>query len=96
MKKPKIKYEESTLNFRVPNELKLKVVAKANEQNITVSNYLRQVLEDAHDGTLQRKVENEKQQPTFLSSIEFLKLIVWIYQKKENNKLMEPIEQLMR
>lgn len=93
-KKPKIKYEESTLNFRVSNDLKLLIGKKAQEMNITASKYLRQVLEDVHDGTLERRVEIITEKQTFLSSNEFLRLVFWIYQKKADNKLIESGEQL--
>lgn len=94
MKKPKKRYEESTLNFRVPNELKFTIANKAQEMNITVSKYLRKLLEEVHDGTLVRQDIKVKERPAFLSSIEFLKLMVWIYQKRQDNKLMESEEEL--
>lgn len=94
MKKPKIKYEESTLNFRVPTNLKSTIATKAQEMNITVSKYLRKLLEEVHDGTFVRKEVMEKERPTFLSSIEFMQLMIWIYQKRQDNKVMETEEQL--
>ena len=94
MKKSKIKYEESTLNFRVPNEIKDEIVQKAQHKNITVSRYLRQVLEDVLSGTLHKSDVKIKEEPTFLSSIEFLRLMIWIYHKRTDNKLIESKEQL--
>jgi antitoxin component of RelBE/YafQ-DinJ toxin-antitoxin module len=94
MKKSKIKYEESTLNFRVPNEIKDEIVQKAQHKNMTVSRYLRQVLEEVLNGTLHKSEVKVKEEPKFLSSIEFLRLMLWVYQKKEDSKLIEPKEQL--
>ena len=94
MKKGKIKYEESTLNFRVPDEVKDKIVQKAQQENITVSRYLRQILEEFLNGTLRKSETQVKEQPPFLSSIEFLRLMIWIYNKKTDNKLTESNEQL--
>lgn len=94
MKKSKIKYEESTLNFRVPNEIKDEIVQKAEQKNITVSRYLRQVLEDVLNGTLHKSEVKVKEEPTFLSSIGFLRLMMWIYNKRTDDKLIESKEQL--
>ena len=94
MKKPKIKYDESTLNFRVPNNLKNQIILKANELNITLSKYLRGVLEQVHNGTLRKLEEKEHHESSFISSVEFLKLVVWIYKKKVDQKLVETPEEL--
>lgn len=94
MKKAKIKYEESTLNFRVPNEIKHQIVMNAQSENITVSRYLRQVLEEVLNGTLDTTEVTVKEEPTFLSSIGFLRLMIWIYNKRTESKLVESREQL--
>jgi len=93
MKKQKIKYEESTLNFRVSNELKSTILRRAQEMNITSSKYLRAVLEEAHSAT-PHKFE-EKQLTKIFLSIDFLKLMVWIYNKRESSKLVESKEELI-
>ena len=94
MKEKKIKYEEATLNFRVTKMLKKEIVNKAIENNITVSKYLRGLLESVHDGSYGKSVENLNAKKKFLFSKEFLKLMVWIFSKKDNTEIVELKQEL--
>lgn len=85
MKKAKIKNEDVTLNFRVPRELKGKIIRRSEELNLTVSHYIREILERVHDTTsIEPNIEAGAKE--FVYSKRFLKLIVWIYSKRDAHK----------
>ena len=84
--KKSITDEDATLNFRVSKVLKATIVAKAEKENITSSKYLRNLLESVHNGSYCHQDKMKSEREDFLFSKEFLRLIVWVYRKRENNK----------
>src|SRR5690606_35786006 len=58
----------------------------AQQENITSSKYLRNLLEAVHKGSYCHQENLKSEREDFLFSKEFLQLIVWMYRKRENNK----------
>ncbi|MBR9847518.1 MAG: hypothetical protein GYB35_16090 [Algicola sp.] len=84
--KKSISDEDATLNFRVSKVLKSTIVANAEKENITSSKYLRNLLEAVHNGSYCHQYEVKTKREEFLFSKDFLRLMVWIYRKRENKK----------
>nr|WP_321226500.1 hypothetical protein [uncultured Psychroserpens sp.] len=80
-KKNSITDGDTTLNFRIPKELKMTIVAQADNKNISTSKYLRNLLETVFNGSYCQEIEAKSERQVFLFSQEFLQLIVWIYKK---------------
>ena len=89
MKETKIKYEEVTINFRINKTLKNNITQIAVDKNVTVSKYLRALLESVHDGSYGIAIEDSNAKNKFLFSKEFLRLVVWIFIKKDNYRVLE-------
>jgi hypothetical protein len=81
-----IKDEDATLNFRIPKVLKATIISKAQQENMTSSKYLRNLLEAVHNGSYCHQDKLKSERVDFLFSKEFLQLIVWIYRKQVNNR----------
>ena len=95
-KKNPIKYDGSSLNFRVSNELKAIIVDKAQNKKITTSEYVRDLLESVHNGDYCYKEQMKEKINSFLFSREFMQLLVWIYSKNENREKTEKDAELDR
>ena len=89
MKRVKLKKEDPSINFRLPQELREKVLQKAAIENKTVSNYLRDHLESFLSGKLIEDAIAPYVRHKFINSNEFLQLVVWIYQKRHEKKYTE-------
>lgn len=89
MKRVKLKKEDPSINFRLPQELREKVLQKAAIENKTVSNYLRDHLESFLSGKLIEDAIAPYVRHKFINSNEFLQLVVWMYQKKENPRISD-------
>jgi len=85
-RKQKIKNEDPSINFRLPEELKLQIYKEASLMNKTVSNFLRDHLLEFMNGSLYEKEIAEYKSNSFINSTEFLQLVVWIYKKRNDNK----------
>ena len=92
-KKPIINNDPS-INFRLSKELKKVIEDKALENNVTISAYVRDLLEEVHNGNYYYKEEVKTKINSFLFSKDFLQLMVWIYSKKDNNKKTEEASEL--
>ena len=77
---------DTSLNFRVSKGLKATIVANAAKEKITSSKYLRNLLEAVHNGSYCHQYEVKTKREEFLFSKDFLRLMVWIYRKRENKK----------
>lgn len=92
-KRNKINNEDPKLNFRLPEELRNLVINNANLRGITVSSYMREMLEKVlildHD-----KANIKSKTIGVIGSLDFLKLIIWLYKKRERNGRTEEIEEL--
>lgn len=84
MKKDKIESEEVSINFRISQDLKKEIVRQAKDQNITVSKYLRSLLEEIHDGSYCDAMDDRNERDRFVYSTEFIALIIWIYSIHRN------------
>lgn len=94
-RKPKLENSDPSINFRLPEELKRKVEKEAQGSTMTVSKYLRKLVGEVMDGTICEEVEKNNDRDNFLRSLEFLKLVVWIYSKKGiNYECKESLEEL--
>ncbi|TCK67235.1 hypothetical protein DFQ05_1008 [Winogradskyella wandonensis] len=94
VKSNKIKYEEATLNFRVPTSLKLDIAKISADKNITMSQYLRDLLVSIHDGSYGKMIMESNAKKAFLFSIDFLQLMIWVLGKKGESKVVESKEEL--
>ncbi len=88
-KKIKIKNEDPSINFRLPEALKIQIYKEAAILNKTVSNFLRDHLEEFLNGTLYEKEIQEYKSDSFINSTEFLKLVVWVYKKRNKSDYEE-------
>lgn len=93
-KKQKIKNEDPSINFRLPEGLKQQIHRKASKKNKTVSNYLRDHLQEFIDGSLYAREISYYQDNSFINSTEFLQLTTWVLVKRENPKCFASNEQL--
>ncbi|OMP30106.1 hypothetical protein [Mangrovimonas sp. DI 80] len=93
-KKKKIQNEEESLNFRIPKELKATIVSRAEKRNITVSKYVREVLQQVHDGTYCEEEFGKFEREDFLFSKEFIQLIIWMYSLRIDRSVKENREQV--
>jgi len=87
-KKKKINNDDPSINFRLSEELKKWVAEQAENQNRTVSNYLRDHLEEFMNGDLYGYKED------FKNSTEFIKLIIWMYSKRDEKNCTTTMNQL--
>jgi len=72
VKKQKIKNEDQSINFRLPEELKFQIYKEASLMNKTVSNFLRDHLLEFMNGSLYEKEIAEYKSNSFKNSTEFL------------------------
>lgn len=86
-KKQPIKNDYESINFRLAKELKAQIEANAEGKNQTTSAYVRDILEDVHNGNYYTEKEKKSERASFLYSKEFLQLMVWIYRKRSNSDL---------
>jgi len=93
-KKLKIKNEDPSINFRLPEELKVDIYKRASLENKTVSNFLRDHLAEFMDGSLYAREISHFRDNSFINSTEFLQLITWVMIKRENSKCLSTNEQL--
>lgn len=93
-KKQKIKNEDPSINFRLPEELKEKIYKEASIKNKTISNYLRDHLQEFIDGSLYAREISYYRDNSFINSTEFLQLITWVLVKRSNSQCYASNEQL--
>ena len=86
MKKKSINNEDPSINFRLPKELREQIIQEAQLLNSTVSNYLRNHLDDFFSGKLYEKEIVFDQELKLINSAEFLQLVVWVFSKRRNEK----------
>ena len=89
-KKKKIKNEDPSINFRLPEELKQTIYKKALENNKTVSNYLRDHLQEFIDGSLYQQEFESLKSDSIVNSTEFLQLITWLLFQNNNDQCTLP------
>lgn len=94
VKKYKIKNEDPSINFRLPEELKVNIYKRASLENKTVSNFLRDHLTEFMDGSLYAREISYFRDNSFINSTEFVQLITWVMTKKESSKCCSTNEQL--
>ena len=86
MKRDKIKKDDVSVNFRVEKPLKTKMLSAAKEKNMTLSKYLREVLEGLYDEAMPKPREFPSETERFLFSKEFLQFVFWVYSKKQDKE----------
>jgi hypothetical protein len=94
MKKHKIKNEDPSINFRVPELLKIDILREAAFLNKTVSTYLRDLLTEYLDGSLYRDEIAFYERNEFINNTEFIQLVIWMYSKRNNKKCTSTPAQL--
>ncbi len=93
-KKNKIVNNDPSINFRLPKELKQKINKEAGIHNLTVSNYIRNLLESYYDGELFEEEMFEYRRHEFIRTVEFIKLVVWMYSKRNDKKCTSTYDEL--
>lgn len=94
MKKQKIINDDPTINFRVPEILKIKIIREAEFFNKTVFTYLRDLLTEYLDGNLYQNEIAFYKKKEFINSTEFMQLIIWMFSKRHNKKCTSTPAQL--
>ncbi|MGY0393343.1 hypothetical protein ACW5R3_12395 [Bizionia sp. KMM 8389] len=89
-----VETEDTSINFRLPRELKTIIKNKAQENKKTTSNYVRDLLERIHNGDYCHKQNVENKIKSFLFSKEFLQLLIWISKKNRDSKCVEDVLEL--
>lgn len=95
-KKFKIKNEDPSINFRLPQELKTQVIKEAAFSNKTVSNYLRDHLEEFISGKLFEKEFAYYKDLEFVNSTEFLQLVIFVFGRRHQSLCISTNDQLDR
>jgi hypothetical protein len=80
---------QSSINLKLPDDLKEKTKIRADIKQQTVSKFIRELLSSYFDGTLCKSDVDKSERQSFINSTEFLKLIVWMYAKKSSNAFKE-------
>ncbi|WP_282123082.1 hypothetical protein [Algibacter mikhailovii] len=80
---------QSSINLKLPDDLKEKTKIRAHIKQQTVSKFIRELLSSHFDGTLCKSDVDKNARQSFINSTEFLKLIVWMYTKKSSNAFKE-------
>lgn len=93
-KKYKIKNEDPSINFRLPEELKVGIYKRASLENKTVSNFLRDHLTEFMDGSLYATEIAYLENHSFVNSTEFLQLVIWMFSKRFDKKCKSSNEKL--
>ena len=88
-KKTPIKNYDPSINLRISKVLKQTIQDAAENKNITISKYIRELLEDIYSGDYCKKEVVKSKITHFLYSKEFMQLMIWIYKKKSDNKIRE-------
>lgn len=93
-KKNKIVNNDPSINFRLPKKLKQRINKEAGQNNLTVSNYIRNLLESYYDGELFEEEMFAYRRYEFIQSTEFIKLAVWMYSKRNDRKYTSENDEL--
>lgn len=93
-KKNKIVNNDPSINFRLPKKLKQRINKEAGINNLTVSNYIRNLLESYYDGELFEEEMFKYQRYEFIQSTDFIKLAVWMYSKRNDRKCTSTSDEL--
>lgn len=94
-KKNRINNSDPSINLRLPKELKDELAEKANQKNQTVSKYVRELFENYFSGDLCKQEMSRFERHHFITSIDFLQLVAWVYEKRRSNKYIESDEELL-
>lgn len=77
---------DPSINFRLPIELKVKILKEADFHHQTVSNYIRDHMQSFLSGKLYEEEIAQYENHSFINSTDFLQLVVWMYKKRDENK----------
>ena len=90
MKRDKIVRDHVTINFRIDKALKSRLNSIVSRKNITLSKYLRDVLEKHLSEFERYELPNENQaEDKGELHKEFFQFVIWLYTKKEDRKRLE-------
>lgn len=87
--KKSLRKEDPSINFRLPKELRTRILKEADFHNMTVSEYLRQHMETYLNGDLYREKLEYYENNAFINSTEFLQLVVWMCKKRKEEDFDE-------
>lgn len=94
-KKKKIDNRDPSINLRLPKPLKEELQEKAHKRNQTVSMFVRALIENYLSGELCKEQESFYKRHHFVTSLEFIQLLVWIYKKRESKKYIKSDEEVI-
>lgn len=84
----------SSVNLKLSQELKNQIKKQAEENNQTVSKFIRELLIEYLDGTLYDNELAFYRGKEYINSTEFLQLVVWMYTKKNEQNCTSTESQL--
>ena len=91
----KIDNRDPSINFRLPKELKNQLEEQAYLKNQTTSKFIRILLEHYLTGELYKGAVDFYKRHNFITSIEFIQLLIWLYEKRESNDYLESDEEIL-
>lgn len=78
--------DDASITIRMPSGLSKSIQDKAKSLNMTTSGYLRSILHESHSAEWDELKRSRKEFEDFMRSIEFNKLILWIYSKRNTRR----------
>lgn len=93
-KRAKINNEDPRLSFRIPQEMHDMILFNVNREKTTVSAYLRKLLEKELNTNQDEIIIEPSKERRVMGTLDFLKLVVWLYKKKQKNDKTECPEEL--
>ncbi|WP_282124715.1 ribbon-helix-helix protein, CopG family [Algibacter mikhailovii] len=91
----KIDNRDPSINFRLPKELKNQLEELAYGKNQTTSKFIRILLEHYLTGELYKDAVDFYKRHHFITSLEFIQLLIWIYEKRKSNDYLESDEEIL-
>jgi len=83
-----------SINLKLTEDLKAQIKKVAQDNNQTVSKFIRELVTDYMDGALYENAVAHYRDKAFINSTEFLQLIVLMYTKREKGRYEDTEKQL--
>ena len=94
-KQKRIKNEDPSINLRLPQDLKDQLNEIAIKKNQTVSKFVRNLLGEYLSGELYDEEISFYKQHHFITSLEFIQLVIWIYGKRNSDEYLKEEESIL-
>ena len=94
-KQKRIKNEDPSINLRLPQDLKDQLNEIAIKKNQTVSKFVRNLIGEYLSGELYDEEISFYKQHHFITSLEFMQLVIWIYGKRNSDEYLKEEESIL-